>query len=64
MSSLINHQVREFSVRIFTNLLLISIMLVTFICLQLIFISTVKTALLIVEHTFQQLISHLVTDSI
>ena len=39
-------------------------MLVTFIFLQIIFLNTVKTALLIVEHNFQQVLSHLVTASV
>ena len=39
-------------------------MLIMLICLQIIFLNTVKTALLVIEHSFQQVLSHLVTASL
>jgi hypothetical protein len=64
MPSCINRQVFSYSVRLFTVLFQFSITLITFICLQIIFLNSIKTALLIVEHSFQQVLSHLVTESL
>jgi hypothetical protein len=64
MPSFISRQVFSYSVRLFTVLFQFSIMLITFICLQIIFQDSIKTALLIVEHSFKQVLSHLVTESL
>ena len=64
MPSFINRHIYSFSVHLLTVIFQFSITLVTFISLQIIFLNTVKTALLIIEHSFQQILSHLVTASL
>ena len=56
---LIGPSVFRFPVRAFAITFRISIALLSLICLQIVFITTIKTFLLITEHTLRQLHQHL-----